>query len=61
MTRAGTVTLDVEIIQQWLDWLDSDDTDPLRRDLIEVLQSKDPDEIETALRRAAADYLAGTD
>ena len=38
---AGTVTLDLEVIQQWLDWLDTiylgESDDLLRADLTEIL------------------------
>ena len=45
--RAGsTVTLDIEVIQQWLDWLDTicigESDDLLRADLIEVLTHPEP-------------------
>lgn len=33
----GTVTLDIEVIQQWFDWLAQEDLDSLRRDFEEVL------------------------
>lgn len=32
-----SINLDLEVIQQWLDWLDEGDEDALREDFMEIL------------------------
>ena len=39
---SGIVKLDIEVIEQWLDWLDTGDEGSLRADLVEVLRSAKP-------------------